>query len=357
MKSTSCTISLRPFVYSTPSVQTTSICICFFLISQIVMLCISKTYSAFAVILASVLACLAAEGIYCLFRRTFSFSWLLSFIQGVMIGLLLPVTYPPMGVFLIALFSMLFTKYAFGGFSSSWVNPVAITVALCYILNTSVFPAFQITGGDLQAKNASLSMIQRGIFPLHPKDEAVTNFLNNTVFKFFGMRIPEGYVSLFWDSGSVIPAFRFNMLTIITSLVLFAFEMVDILIPAIFLLTYALLVRFLPSSFFFATALNGDILLAVLTSGTLFGTLFILQWYGTSPQTQWGKLLYGFLAGIAAFFIIGYGTSPNGYIFMVLVMNLVSLLLQVLEQYQVKQKVRKNLLPRLKMIYEEENHE
>ena len=357
MKPNTYTVTLRPFVYSTPSVRTSSICICVSLLPQIIMLCMTKTYNALAVIFAAVLACLAAEGIYNFFKRTFSFSWLVALMQGVMIGLLLPAVYPPVGVFLIVLCSMMLTKYAFGGFSSSWVNPVAITVALCYVLNMAIFPAFQITGADLQARNASFALIQRGAFPLHQNDESVTNFLNDVVFKFFDMRIPEGYVSLFWDSGSIIPAFRFNVLTIITSLVLFAFEMIDILIPAVFLFTYALLVRFLPASLLFSAKLNGDILLAVLTSGTLFGTLFILQWYGTSPKTLWGKLLYAFFGGIAAFFIVGYGMSPIGYIFTVLVMNLVSPVLQVFEQHQVKQKLHKNLMPRLKSLYEEAHYE
>ena len=114
-----------------------------------------------------------------------------------------------------------------------------------------------------------------------------------------------------------------------------------------------LLVRFV-SGFFIASdmVLYGDIFLALLTSGVLFSTLFLLQWYGTTPQTLWGKALYGFTAGVCAFLIIGCGMSPVGYVFVVLLMNLFSVMVQVIEQRHVRRRLAKVLLPQVNALQE-----
>ena len=178
-------------------------------------------------------------------------------------------------------------------------------------------------------------------------DRSVTAFLNANLFKFVGIRIPEGYVTLFWDSGAIIPAFRFNFITIVSSLFFFAFDMMDILIPAIYVLVYSLMVKFAPVSLFIGSKLYGDIFLALLTSGVLFSTLYILQWYGTVPLSFAGKIVYAVVAGVSSFLIIGYGTSSIGYVFMVVCMNLVSLLIGAVEQHGVNKNYRNNLIPRI----------
>ncbi len=338
-------VSLRPFVYISPSMKTISIFMLIMLVPQIIMLFLTKSYASIGIILSAVLASLSAEGLNSFVKKNFNFSWLISIIQGILVGFFLPSAYSPVAVFFITLVTFLVCKYAFGGVAESWVNVVAITVAVCYFLGTANFPSTVVTVGDLQVKNASLSLIQNGTVPLNANDDAVTSYLNRTVFKAAGLRIPNGYVTLFWDTGSDIPAFRFNFMTLISSLILFSFEMIDALIPAVFVIVYAILIHFVPSFFFGAEVLYGDIFLAMLTSGILFSTLFILQWFGTVPSAITGKIVYGICAGIVCYLIVGYGLSSVGCIFMILIMNMFSLAIELFEFRRVKKNVHKYLLP------------
>ena len=250
---------------------------------------------------------------------------------------------------------MLCAKYAFGAYTNSWINPVAITVAVAYFLNMSVFPAFLLTSSDLQSRNSALVLIQNGTVPLSSVDSSVTAFLNKTVFKIAGINIPEGYISFFLDTHSIIPAFRFNFLTLISSIILISLDMVDALIPSFFILVYSLLVKFLGPVFYHGINGQGDIILALLTSGTLFSTLFVLQYFGTTPITIWGKILYGILAGIIGFLIMGFGTSSSGYIFTVLIMNIISPVIQVFESRQTKNKIERKIVPYINEMYEVKN--
>ncbi len=341
-----------PFIYISSSTKTVlSVTICL-LVPQLVMLFLTHSYASLFIILAAVLASLMAEALYHLKRKASSVTMLVALLQGLLVGFLLPSSYPLTAVFVICLCAMLIGKYAFEGFAASWVNPVALAVAAAYFIYACPFPPFAVDLSVLREKNATLSLIRDGVFPISSLDGTITDFLNRNVFRHFGMEIPNGYVTLFWDSGSPIPAFRFNLLNLIASLVLFSGDMVGFLIPASFCLSYGFLIRFAPLSFFAGTQLYGDIFLAFLTSGVLFSTLFVLQWFGTIPYTAWGKLLYGLCAGLFSYLILGYGTSSIGYVFVVLIMNFISIFIQSFETRRMKSFYRKTIMPRLEALKE-----
>ena len=347
-------ISLHPFTYLTPSLRTTALCVLLFLLPQIIMLFVTKSAASLFILLATVLASILAEFLYNIIKKQFFVSWLYALICGIIIGFLLPSTYSPVAAFCITFATLFLCKYAFGGFASSWVNPAVITVIVAYMLNASAFPSYMLTSADLQARNAALSIIQGGTIPLVSTDSSITSFLNRTIFHFLGIVIPEGYVTLFWDSGSLIPAFRFNALTLLSSLLLISFDMIGALIPFVFIIVYAFLVKCAGPIFVGGIPLQGDVLLALLTSGTFFCTFYVLQWYGTTPISEKGKFLYAVCAGCVAFFIIGFGTSSIGYMFTILLMNVISALIQVWESKHTKKKIETNIIPRLKLMKEVE---
>ena len=319
-----------PFVYVSPSFRTMLLAIIAVLLPQVFMLFFTKSYSALLVILAAVSASCLAEFLYGLKKACSVVSVLVAFFQGLVVGFLLPESYPPAAVFLVTFCSMF----------------------IAYILYATPFPTFLTGVSVLSERNAALSLMQRGVLQVSPFDSAITDFINRNVFVHFGMEIPDGYVSLFWDSGSPIPAFRFNVLTLVASLFLFSSEIVGCLIPAVFAFTYSALIHFVPLSYFVGTQVYGDILLAFLSSGVLFSTLFVLQWYGTVPFTVWGKLMYGVVAGLMAYIIMGYGTSSVGYVFVILIMNFISVFIQNLEMRSMKSFFKKSIKPRLEALKE-----
>ena len=347
-------ITLNPFAYITRSVGTSGIALLALLLLQVVMLFVTASYSSILLVFVACLASVASELLYYFTKKRFASNFVYAVIHGLIAGLLVSSEYPPLAVFLVCFVCFTLCKYAWDGFGHSWINPVALTLVVLYFFNMNFFTPFLISAEDLQTKNAALVLIQNGTVPLAKFDAAVTAFLNRTVFHFFGVVIPEGYVSLFWDSGSSIAAFRFNFLTLISSIILISLEMVDALIPAVFILIYSLLVRFL-LPVFLGTEIYGDILLALLTSGTLFSSLFLLQWHGTIPLTKCGKIIFAVISAVAAFFILGFGTSSIGFVFVVLGMNFVSPLIEYFENLSLNKKLNKILTPKVNEMLEDEN--
>jgi hypothetical protein len=56
-----------------------------------------------------------------------------------------------------------------------------------------------------------------------------------------------------------------------------------------------------------------------------------LQAFKTNPLTIAGKIVYGIIAAVVAFCIIGCGTSPIGSMFVVLIANICSPIIQFIE--------------------------
>lgn len=330
--------NLRPFCYFSSSATASAMACLIFLIPQLVMLYVSKTFSSLFIISASVSGALLSELINSLLRKK-SFYGITSVLQGVLTGLLLPSGMSFIAVFFLTLISNLIFNYTFGGYSHSWINPVALTVVMAWIFDFRDFPTFLISEEQLLSHNPSLLLIQNGTFPVLSFDSAVTGFINENIFKFFGISIPEGYVSLFWDNGSVIPAFRFNFITLISSAILFSFDFVSILIPSCYVIVYSVLVFFASRIVYSGIPGSGDVILALFSSGTLFCAVFLLCWIGTTPVSFWGRVCYGIAAGIFAFLIVGIGTSPAGSVFTIILLNITSLFFQQLEDFFARKKI------------------
>jgi electron transport complex protein RnfD len=97
---------------------------------------------------------------------------------------------------------------------------------------------------------------------------------------------------------------------------------------------------------------QGDLLLAFLTSGILLSILFLLQDTGKTPLRVWGKITYAIIAGMLAFLIVGPGTSPAGAVFVVLIMNVVSPVIQNLEHYLEMKHTKIELMEKVKEFRE-----
>lgn len=323
-------VTLSPFINKS-STFSTYFLIFIALIPQIAMLVITGSFSNLIIIGTSILACLISELFSFINKKHVKLSILMSFLQGTLIGFFLPAGYPPVSVFFITLIVMFLIKYAFNDSYVAWLNPVVATVIVCWFIGQINFPGFAVTKDLLAAKNPSLLLIQEGIFPTFRFDEAVTSFLNESTFSIFGVSIPQGYVSLFWDSGAVIPAFRFNFLTLISSIVLIVIDVITFEMPFFYLVSYLVLVKFLSPVFSGGVPLQGDMLLALLSSGTIFCAFVLLQWFGTTPLSKTGKIIYGIIGGIIAFIFTGCGTSPIGSIATVLFLNIISPVIQYFE--------------------------
>lgn len=334
-------VCIKPYIYEKPSISAVSIRILILLLLQFALLILTKSFNAVIVIFCTTLGALLASIVHYLVIRKNKFLSLTNLIQGIMIGMLLPQNYPPVTALFISFITLLIFKYIFETSENFWINIVSVSVLIAYFIGKIYFPDFIITTDLFNVKNPSVQLINQGVFPIYDFDVSFTNYLNANILSYFKVTLPQGIISMLWDTQSVIPAFRFNLLTIIASIVLFADNSFSLLIPSIFLFVYSLFVRlFFP--YVSGGELNqGDIMLALLTSGTLFVAVFMIQWFGTHPMTVIGKIIYAFTAGVYAFIVVGGGTSPIGMIYVIVISNIINLLIRQIEEKRMDYLIRK----------------
>ena len=325
-------ISVKPYVYTIPSISSVSIKLLILMTIQVLMLILTKSYNAFFVVLTSLVASIFVSVINYYVTKEPFYNIMNIALQGLVIGLLLPENYPLPMVFVISFATISVSRMIVFKGINSWINIPALAIIIAWYIGHTFFPQFALTSELLTIRNTSVYLIQSGYFPIYSFDTPITAFLNKNIFSFANVTIPEGFVSLFWDSHSLIPAFRFNLVTLISSIILFSDNSFSLIIPSTFIAVYAILVRLFVPYIFGGTINQGDILLALLTSGILFSAFFLLQWYGTIPVSVSGKVVLGIISGIIAFVIIGCGTSPVGMAYTIILSNIICMIIRIFEE-------------------------
>ena len=325
-------LAISPYIYSSPSISSISIRFIILLTLQIFMLVFTRSYDALIVVFSAILGSAVAAGINCVIHKKEYYQIMNMVIQGMLIGLLLPETFPPLPVFFITFLTLFFSRHLIFKSVNSWLNMVAFAVLIAWVTGRNYFPGFLVTSDILSLRNSSIYLLQNGTFPIYNFDSTITSVLNSTVFSIFRVSIPEGFVSMLWDSGNVIPAFRFTLLTIISSVIVFSDNTFSGIVPVIFLLSYTILVRLFCPLIFGGLFNQGDIILALSSSGILFCTVFLIQWFGTVPVTISGKIISGLSLGVCSFLIIGCGTSPIGMMYTILINNIITLYIRSIEE-------------------------
>ena len=330
-----------PFVYTRLPVLGMNIAVLSLLGIQILILAITADFYALLNITAAVMGVLCVEN---LLRYLASSKLSLSLemiISGLLIGFFMPTGIGFIFVFILSAFSVFIVKTVFGGTGRNWLNPVAFAVCAAYISRPEAFPPLISDFSLLREKGSIFALMEaNGLLKLKT-DFAVTSALNSLLLHGVGVTLPEGYISLFLNSTSSIPAFRYNIVTLMSSIILFSIRAVDYILPAFFLTTYAILVwtfGMVPVSNIYFT---GDILSAVLTGGVLFAAFFVMTEPASSPKTKYGKAMSGFFTGLFAFFICAHGASPAGIFFAIILSNVISPLIEKLEiKIQAKKRSR-----------------
>nr|WP_314781513.1 RnfABCDGE type electron transport complex subunit D [uncultured Treponema sp.] len=330
-----------PFVYTRLPVLGMNIAVLSLLGIQILILAITADFYALLNITAAVMGVLFVEN---LLRYLASSKFGLSLemvISGLLIGFFMPTGIGFVFVFILSAFSVFIVKTVFGGTGRNWLNPVAFAVCAAYISRPEAFPPLISDFSLLREKGSIFALMEaNGLLKLKT-DFAVTSALNSLLLHGVGVTLPEGYISLFLNSTSSIPAFRYNIITLMSSIILFSIRVADYILPAFFLTTYAILVwtfGMVPVSNIYFT---GDILSAVLTGGVLFAAFFVMTEPASSPKTKYGKAMSGFFTGLFAFFICAHGASPAGIFFAIILSNVISPLIEKLEiKIQAKKRSR-----------------
>ena len=242
-------------------------------------------------ILVSVISCVAFEALFQkITKQKIRISNLSAVVSGILLALVIPSTTPVWMVVLGALVAMVVAKGLFGGIGSNVFNPALTGRAFMFISFPAAMGACWF--------NPEIDAVSGATILSQIKNGAVT-------------ATPDLYMQYFLGNRAGCIGETSILLILISFLFLFSTHVIDWRAPVAMVATTAL-----------CTLLSGgDVLLALLTGGLLFGATFMVTDYATSPLTGYGRLVFGFGCGLITFLIRKLGGYPEGVMFSILIMN------------------------------------
>ena len=212
-------------------------------------------------------------------------------LTGLLLGLNLPANIPVWQCIVGSVFAIIIVKCLFGGIGCNLVNP-AITAR--------VFMLIAFGTMTVQANPTVIDTVS-GATPLSSEVVEKVNLLD----LFLGLK--GGAI------GEVCGA-----ALLIGFVYLLIRRVITLHIPVSFIGCVFVLSLFI-ESFDLAAALS-----MVLSGSLLIGAIFMATDYVTSPNTAWGKVVFGLGAGLLTFLIRYFGVYPEGVSFAILFMNILT---------------------------------
>ncbi|MBO4429673.1 MAG: RnfABCDGE type electron transport complex subunit D [Clostridia bacterium] len=250
-------------------------------------------WRAALVLAVTVGSCVGFEALFNLIiKKDQTLGDLSAIVTGLLLGMNLPANVPIWQCVIGALFAMVVVKGLFGGLGNNPVNP-AITARVFMLvafgsMTTSAFPTIV----DTVAGATPLSLAE---------GEAAPSLLN-LFLGVHGGAIGETCAAALLAGGIYLITRR--------------------------VITWQIPVSFIGTVFvlsFFMEGMNAEAALSlILSGGLMIGAIFMATDYVTSPVTAWGKIIFGFGAGLVTFLIRYFGIYPEGVSFAILLMNIVT---------------------------------
>ncbi|MBN2811584.1 MAG: RnfABCDGE type electron transport complex subunit D [Spirochaetales bacterium] len=331
MKKTPWIVTPSPFILVRNTVDNMNLTTLLCLLPHVMMILIDRDFAALLIAAVSVAASLLSEVFLSFTVRRKVYDPLAVLLAGLLSGLLLPSVMPPLIAFGSVFIGMCISRVLFGGNGSYWMHPVAVAIGIAWISRPDVFPGQLVSIEGVRGVGSFFEALKLDNFAVLPQDAIITSQLNTGFLSHLGIKLPEGYITLFWNSPSTIPAFRYNAFTLISSIFLIAMRNIDAIVPSVFILTYAAAVRVLSLVPITAAFMGGDILFSLLTGGILFIAFFLAGDYSVNPRTLQAKIVMGIISGAIAFLVCGPGGTPVGGIFTLLAMNSIAPFIEKIE--------------------------
>ena len=278
-------------------------------------------YSLFLVLLA-VLSAVGAEALYCVIRKKPLTIWDASaIVTGMIVGLNLPPTAPFYLPIVGSVFAIMIVKMLFGGLGKNFANPAATARVFLLLAWTTKMTAFvnplnyaggKVTAGDFFSFRFIVDFADKanyvtGATPLAGIKADASAGLGSTDASLLDLFLGNVGGSI----GEVCA-----VAIILGAIYLIALKIIDWKIPAVYLTSCALF-----TLIFYKNGWN-YILPNLLSGGILFGAVFMLTDYASSPNTRWGVIIYSAGAGLITMLIRRFGGMNEGVSFAILLMNL-----------------------------------
>lgn len=249
---------------------------------------------ALVTIIVSTACCVVFEMLFQMAtKQTVTIKDCSAIVTGILLALVLPPTTPIWMTMLGSAFSIIVAKSFFGGLGANIFNPALAGRAFMFVSFPSELGATWLQpGADAISSATVLSTIKAGSFAAN-SDTYLKYFLGNRA----------GCIG----ETSII-------LILLAFIYLFVTRIIDGKATISMVATVAL-----------ATWISGgDVVMALISGGLLFGAVFMVTDYATTPVTSWGRIAFGFGCGLITFLIRKFGGYPEGVMFSILIMNAVT---------------------------------
>ncbi len=233
----------------------------------------------------SVSVCVISEWIFELIcKRKRTIGDLSAIVTGMLLAFNLPASIPLWQVAIGASVAIVVVKQLFGGIGCNFANP-AITARIVMLISFAGSMSSFVTKADAVSSATPLS----------------------------GGTMPSLLDLLLGNHGGSLGE-TCALALLVGGVYLVARRVITWHTPVVFIATVAL----------FTLVIGENPIEHVLTGGLLLGAIFMATDYSTTPQTKWGKVIFGLGCGIITVLIRVYGNYPEGVSFAILFMNILT---------------------------------
>ncbi|MDR1618635.1 MAG: RnfABCDGE type electron transport complex subunit D [Treponema sp.] len=268
--------------------------------------------------------------------------------SALILVLLLPNRIPPVYAILGAVFAVAVVKHSFGGLGSNWLNPALGGWLFIRLSWPGVFGrslkhsplsiiAETLGEGISNPQGSPLGFLKisgagNSALSVSFLDNTVRSLLNNTIFSITGAELPSGYIDLLFSRAPGIIADRGLMALLLGTVIITAFQVSRVRIPAAYLLCYGFLVKMFGALPFGGAAGGGDVLFGLFTGGTMAAAFLLAADPATAPKSGVGILGAAVLAALFSWVFRYQGLEPYGAFFAVIMVNALTPLIRTAEE-------------------------
>lgn len=272
-----------------------------------------------AVSLGTTFVCEAVFAYFTRGKNKFDFTYLKKFLSGsfgwitaIILTLMCPISVPPYALMIATFFAIFFGKLVFGGFGNNIFNPAALGRAV-------IFATFMGATTDVITTATPTGVIANQYNWLVNDARMVLEMINDAG----GMKA----LALGWYPGALGETSAIVILLVGAFLVYR--KVIDWRVPTVYLGTIAVLTsivaimhgvpgyEWLPGFIWYPV-------FHLITGGVMFGAIFMLTDPVTSPTSAQGRVIFALGAGILTVLIRIKANLPEGCLYSILIMNMLT---------------------------------
>lgn len=243
-----------------------------------------------------------------------SFGW----VTAIILTLMVPISTRPYALIISTAFAIIFGKMLFGGFGHNIFNPAAVGRAV-------IFATFTGASTNLVTSATPTALIANSYGWVPANADALDGFLSQV----------GGWSSLFLGTYPGALGETFTIAIVLIGIFLIVRKIIDWRVPVVYLGTIFVMTAIVAiitgvGSYHGIPGFIWYPVLHLILGGVVFGAFFMLTDPVTSPTSAAGRTIFALVAGILTVLIRLTGNLPEGCLYSILLMNMMTPLIESL---------------------------